>query len=99
LPRDKKTLWGDADLTGVAKFGRHRTRSNLFEIDIGEDEHGRVAAKLQRESRHGLGRAVHQMLAYAEAAGQMDLRAAGVPQHFLPNRVGLAIDEVRRAGW
>jgi len=62
---------------------------DLVEIDVRKDEDRRVAAQLQREARHGFRRAVHQSFADRQAAREMNLRAARMPQHFLADGIGL----------
>ncbi len=78
---DVDAVGGDTGLARVAELGDYRPPDRLLQIGVGEDQHRRVAAQLQRELGDLPGRPGDQLLAHFRGAGEGDLAAEGVLQH------------------
>jgi hypothetical protein len=95
--RDEEPLRRHAHLTAVAELGGGGAGDDGVEIDVREDQHGRVAAEFEREARHRLRGAVHKELPDTRAAGEVDLRHGGACEHGLAHRARVAVHEVHDA--
>ena len=71
-----EAVGGDADLSGIGEFHRHREVEHLLDVGILEDDDGRIAAKLHRHALQGRRGIADHLLADGgiEEAGQDDRR-------------------------
>jgi hypothetical protein len=93
----EEPLRRDAHLAAVAGLGDDRGLGDGVDVDVGEHQHRRVAAELERQALDRARGAVHQQLAHTRRAGERELAAARVVEERLTHAVGVAVDDVEHA--
>ena len=75
---DQDAAAGRADFALVDEDAEERAVDGGFEVGVGEEDVGRLAAELERDALHGVGGHLDDLLAHGGAAGEGDLVDVGM---------------------
>ena len=90
---DEQARPGIADFAFAIENPGNRALHGAIDIGIGEDDVRRLAAELQRDALHGVGRTAHDFLADLGRSGKRNLVDAGMAHHGAAH-LGVAGDDV-----
>lgn len=93
---DVQPLDGDAELSGGGEAGADGTGGGLLHVGVLEDQHGVLAAELQRDADQAGGRALGDLAAGARGAGERDV--VGVLDDLGPDDRSVTEDDLEHLG-